>query len=99
WAPPPGWPSTPPGPHPQGCHQVADMLPTGVAIRNHRDEAIFANHRFRNLMTKRDLRSFDCWPQSVHPDEYDRLATAYHDASRAQQPLCIQYRTRDDDCP
>ncbi|KAH2851108.1 hypothetical protein KXV85_004845 [Aspergillus fumigatus] len=79
--------------------QVADMLPTGVAIRNHRDEAIFANHRFRNLMTKRDLRSFDCWPQSVHPDEYDRLATAYHDASRAQQPLCIQYRTRDDDCP
>ncbi|KAH2886713.1 hypothetical protein KXW22_007586, partial [Aspergillus fumigatus] len=82
-----------------GNPQVADMLPTGVAIRNHRDEAIFANHRFRNLMTKRDLRSFDCWPQSVHPDEYDRLATAYHDASRAQQPLCIQYRTRDDDCP
>ncbi|PKX97274.1 putative sensor histidine kinase/response regulator [Aspergillus novofumigatus IBT 16806] len=85
--------------HSISAQQLADMLPTGVAILNHRDEALFTNRRFRDLMTKLDPRSFDCWSQSIHPDDFDRLAEAYHDASRAQQPLRIQYRTRDHDCP
>ncbi|GAQ09493.1 hypothetical protein ALT_6814 [Aspergillus lentulus] len=85
--------------HSISAQQLADMLPTGVAILNHRDEAIFTNRRFRELMTTLDPRSFDCWSQSIHPDDFDRLAEAYHDASRAQQPLRIQYRTRDEDCP
>ncbi|RHZ55480.1 hypothetical protein CDV55_104293 [Aspergillus turcosus] len=81
------------------AQELADMLPTGVVILNHRDEAIFTNRRFRDLMTTSNPRSFDCWSQSIHPDDHDRVATAYHDASRAQQPLRIEYRTRDDDCP
>ncbi|RHZ63626.1 putative sensor histidine kinase/response regulator [Aspergillus thermomutatus] len=85
--------------HSVSAQELADMLPTGVAMLNHRDEAIFTNRRFRALMTSCNPRSFDCWSQSIHPDDYDRLATAYHDASRAQQPLRIEYRTRDDDCP
>ncbi|GIK00094.1 hypothetical protein Aspvir_004109 [Aspergillus viridinutans] len=85
--------------HSISAQQLADMLPTGVAILNHRDEAIFTNRRFRDLMTKCDPRSFACWSQSIHPDDFARLAEAYHDASRAQRPLRIEYRTRDDDCP
>ncbi|KAF7166274.1 hypothetical protein CNMCM5623_000031 [Aspergillus felis] len=85
--------------HSISAQQLADMLPTGVAILNHRDEAIFTNRRFRDLMTKCDPRCFDCWSQSIHPDDFDRLAEAYHDAARAQKPLRIEYRTRDDDCP
>jgi signal transduction histidine kinase/CheY-like chemotaxis protein len=81
------------------AQELADMLPTGVAILNHRDQAIFTNRRFRDLMTSDNPRSFDRWSQSIHPGDYDRVATAYHDASRAQHPLRIEYRTRDDDCP
>jgi signal transduction histidine kinase/ActR/RegA family two-component response regulator len=85
--------------HSISAQQLTDMLPIGVAILNHRDEAIFTNRRFCDLMTKFDPRSFDCWSQSIHPDDHDRVAEAYHEASRAQQPLRIPYRTRDHDCP
>jgi signal transduction histidine kinase/CheY-like chemotaxis protein len=74
--------------------ELADMLPTGVAILNQNDESIMVNRRFRELMTCCTPRSFECWSQSIHPEDYDRVATAYLETSRSKHALRIEFRTR-----
>lgn len=74
--------------------ELADMLPTGIAILNQNDESIMVNRRFRELMTCCTARSFECWSQSIHPEDYDRVATAYLEASRSKHALRIEFRTR-----
>lgn len=59
------------------AQELADMLPTGVAMPNQNDESVMVNRRFRELMTCSSARSFECWSQSIHPDDFDRIATAY----------------------
>ncbi|KAJ5935958.1 hypothetical protein N7454_005256 [Penicillium verhagenii] len=76
------------------AQELADMLPTGVAILNQNDESIMVNRRFRELMTCSGARSFECWSQSIHPEDYDRVATAYFETSRSKHALRIEFRTR-----
>jgi hypothetical protein len=76
------------------AQELADMLPTGVAILNQNDESIMVNRRFRELMTCSSARSFECWSQSIHPDDFDRIATAYFEASRSKHAIRIEFRTR-----
>ncbi|KAJ5283440.1 hypothetical protein N7505_001420 [Penicillium chrysogenum] len=73
---------------------LADMLPTGVAILNQNDESVMVNRRFRELMTCSSARSFKCWSQSIHPDDFDRIATAYFETTRSKHALRIEFRTR-----
>ncbi|EAW12885.1 putative sensor histidine kinase/response regulator [Aspergillus clavatus NRRL 1] len=85
------------------AQQLADLLPTAIAILNHADEPIFTNRRFRSLLTSprnnKPLppRSFDAWSPAVHPDDYPGLATAYQAAAGHNRPLRIEYRTRDEE--
>ncbi|KAJ6034438.1 hypothetical protein N7460_008613 [Penicillium canescens] len=76
------------------AQELADMLPTGVAILNQNDESIMVNRRFRELMTCSRAKSFECWSQSIHPDDFDRIATAYFETSRSKRALRIEFRTR-----
>ncbi|KAF4764961.1 hypothetical protein HAV15_003274 [Penicillium sp. str.  len=76
------------------AQELADMLPTGVAILNQNDESIMVNRRFRELMTCSSASSFECWSQSIHPDDFDRIATAYFETSRSKHALRIEFRTR-----
>lgn len=77
-----------------GAQDLADMLPTGVAVLNHEDESVFVNRRFHELMTCQSAKSFKCWSQSIHPEDYDRVADAYFEASKAKHALRIEYRVR-----
>ncbi|KGO69327.1 hypothetical protein PITC_095090 [Penicillium italicum] len=70
------------------------MLLTGVAFLNQNDESIMVNRRFRELMTCCSARSFDCWSKPIHPEDYDRVATAYLETSRSKHDLRIEFRTR-----
>lgn len=84
-------------PVPDGCfsaQDLADMLPTGVAILNQNDESIMVNRRFRELMTCCSVRSFECWSQSIHPEDYDRVVTAYLETLHSKHALRIEFRTR-----
>jgi signal transduction histidine kinase/ActR/RegA family two-component response regulator len=76
------------------AQELADMLPTGVAFLNQNDESVLVNRRFRELMTCCRAKSFDCWSKSIHPDDYDRVATAYLETSRSKHALRIEFRTR-----
>ncbi|PYH67209.1 histidine kinase G2 [Aspergillus vadensis CBS 113365] len=76
------------------AQQLADMLPTGIAILNYRDESTFVNRRFRDLMTRHTAKSFECWSQSIHPDDYERVATSYHDAARDKSARRVEFRIR-----
>jgi PAS domain-containing protein len=77
-----------------GAQDLADMLPTGVAVLNHEDESISVNRRFHELMTCQSAKSFKCWSQSIHPEDYDRVTNAYFEALKAKHGLRMEYRVR-----
>jgi PAS domain-containing protein len=75
--------------------RFAAMLPTGLAILNHKAEAVFVNKQFYDLTTHREEdKSFRSWPQTIHPDDYDRVMKAYQDAFNSGQQLTCEFRTQ-----
>ncbi|PYI09299.1 histidine kinase G2 [Aspergillus sclerotiicarbonarius CBS 121057] len=80
------------------AQQLADMMPTGLAIVNHQDQSVFANKRFLELTTCSSEQAFDCWRQTIHPEDLDRVTAAYREASQAKHALRIEYRTRLQPC-
>lgn len=69
------------------------MIPTGIAILDHQAHAVFVNHLFYTLTTHEgDDKTFLGWPQSIHPDDYDRVMDAYREAFRDQTPLRTEFR-------
>ena len=79
------------------AQQLADMLPNGVAILNDRYELISVNRRFRELIPCYTSNFSECWLNSVHKDDYDRVATRYRETTNSKQSLRIEYHTRDPD--
>ncbi|CAG8904576.1 unnamed protein product [Penicillium egyptiacum] len=79
------------------AQQLADILPNGVAILNHRYELVSVNRRFRELIPCPSLNFSECWLRSVHPDDYDRVATGYREVATSKQPLRFEYHARDPD--
>ena len=74
-------------------HRFAELLPSGLAILDPSARAIFVNQQFYDLTTHQgDEREFKCWPQSIHPDDYDRVMAAYQDAFRSQKQLRTEFR-------
>lgn len=74
-------------------HRFAEMLPTGFAILDHRAQAIFVNQHFYQLTTHRGAdQEFKSWPQSIHPDDYDRVMGVYHDAFLSQTQVRTEFR-------
>ncbi|GKZ37270.1 hypothetical protein AbraIFM66950_008727 [Aspergillus brasiliensis] len=87
------------GAHPDvSAQQLADMMPIGLAVLDHQDGSVFVNERFLELTTCTSDRAFECWCQSIHPEDFDRVATAYREASLNQHALRIEYRTRLQPC-
>lgn len=80
------------------AQQLADLLPSGIAILNCRDESIFVNRRFGELTIASARTTFDRWSPSIHEDDYDRVAKGYLDALRSQCSLREEYRIRNHRC-
>jgi PAS domain-containing protein len=75
--------------------RIAAMLPTGIAILNHKAEAVFVNEQFYELTTHVDTdKSFRSWPNTIHPEHYDRVMKAYQDAFDMQQPLRTEFKAQ-----
>jgi signal transduction histidine kinase len=73
--------------------RFVEMLPSGLAILDQRAQAIFVNQHFYDLTTHRgEDKSFMAWPQSIHPDDYERVLDAYRHAFESQQQLRIEFR-------
>ncbi|KAJ6101124.1 hypothetical protein N7499_000754 [Penicillium canescens] len=79
------------------AQQLADILPNGVAILNHRYELISVNRRFRRLIPCTSANFSECWLRSVHEDDYERVVTEYEEAAEPKQALRIEYHTPDPD--
>lgn len=74
-------------------HRFAEMLPTGVAILDHNAQAVFVNQQFYRLTTHwADDKSFRSWPQSIHPNDYERVTGAYREAFDSQKQLRTEFR-------
>lgn len=74
-------------------HRFAEMLPTGLAILDHKAQAVFVNSHFYQLTTHRgEDQESKSWPQSIHPDDYDRVMEVYHDAFFSQKQLRTEFR-------
>lgn len=84
--------STPLDEHPF-FHRFAEMIPTGLAILDHNARAIFVNQHFYQLTTHwGEDQSFKSWPQSIHPDDYERVMGAYQQAFKGQTELRAEFR-------
>ena len=74
-------------------HRFAEMLPTGLAILDHQAQAIFVNQHFYQLTTHPENdKAFRAWPHTIHPDDYDRVMTAYQEAFKEQKQLRTEFR-------
>lgn len=90
------WLSYPRGPS-ASAQQLANILPVGLVITNHRDELVFINQRFQDRHTQCNGKHFDHLSHSIHPDDYERVEKAYHEAFKSKRELRIQYRVRGED--
>jgi PAS domain-containing protein len=73
----------------------AEMLPSGLAILDHKAQAVFVNQHFYELTTHtREDKSFSSWPQSIHADDYDRVMGAYQEAFSSQKQLRTEFRAQ-----
>jgi PAS domain-containing protein len=78
--------------------KVAEMLPTGLAILNHKADPLFVNHQFHNLTAHRGPdQSFRMWPETIHPDDYERVMDEYHKAFDSQTDLETEFRAFGED--
>ncbi|KAK5675172.1 hypothetical protein LTS10_012246 [Elasticomyces elasticus] len=81
-------------------HRFAEMLPSGLAILDHKAQCVFVNQHFYQLTThKGDEQNFMSWPQSIHPDDYDRVLNAYQEAFESQEQLRVEFRSTGDQNP
>lgn len=91
--------STPLDEHPF-FHRFAEMIPTGLAILDHHARAVFVNQHFYQLTTHwGEDQSFKSWPQSIHPDDYERVMSAYQKAFHGQVELRAEFRALGSDHP
>ncbi|KAI5236347.1 hypothetical protein E4T43_08679 [Aureobasidium subglaciale] len=73
--------------------KFAEMLPTGLAILDHKADPLFVNHQFHDLTAHRGPdQSFRMWPETIHPDDYERVMEEYHSAFDSQTDLETEFR-------
>ncbi len=72
--------------------RFAELLPNGLAILDKELEAIFVNDGFFRLTTNKMANEFRAWPESIHPNDYDRVMAAYRRAFSLREDLRIEFR-------
>jgi PAS domain S-box-containing protein len=72
--------------------RFAELLPNGLAILDSEAEAIFVNDGFFKLTTNKVQNEFRAWPESIHPDDYERVMSAYREAFSSRQELRVEFR-------
>ncbi|KAF9695283.1 hypothetical protein EKO04_006969 [Ascochyta lentis] len=72
--------------------RFAELLPNGLAILDKELEAIFVNDGFFRLTTNKMANEFRAWPESIHPNDYDRVMAAYRKAFSSREDLRIEFR-------
>ena len=72
--------------------RFAELLPNGLAILDKDLEAIFVNDGFFKLTTDKSANEFRAWPESIHPEDYDRVMSAYRKAFSSREDLRIEFR-------
>lgn len=72
--------------------RFAELLPNGLAILDKELEAIFVNDGFFKLTTNKMANEFRAWPESIHPNDYDRVMAAYRKAFSSREDLRIEFR-------
>lgn len=73
--------------------KFAEMLPTGLAILNHKADPLFVNHQFHDLTAHQGPdHSFRMWPETIHPEDHDRVMSEYQRAFESQTELEIEFR-------
>lgn len=73
--------------------RFAAMLPTGLAILDHKAEAVFVNQQFYDLTTApNQSEAFQSWPRTIHKDDYHRVMKAYNDAFKSGEQMKCEFR-------
>ncbi|KAI1829267.1 hypothetical protein DTO027I6_10018 [Penicillium roqueforti] len=79
------------------AQHLADIIPHGLAILNHKCELVSANCSFRTLIPYPNAKFPDSWLQSIHPDDFNRVNASFKENRPSKAALRIEYRARDHD--
>jgi signal transduction histidine kinase/CheY-like chemotaxis protein len=79
------------------AQQLADIIPHGLAILNQKYEVVSENINFQTLIPRSQAKFIDCWMQSIHPDDVNRVNACFNEASSSKVGLRVEYRTRNQD--
>ncbi|KAI9370020.1 hypothetical protein BJX61DRAFT_113549 [Aspergillus egyptiacus] len=77
------------------AQQLADILPTGIAIFDSNGRFLFDNRRFRELVPCGAGSFLQRWSHSILPSDYDAAVHKYHQAIDSTGELRLEYRTND----
>jgi signal transduction histidine kinase len=72
--------------------KFAELLPNGLAILDSEAEAIFVNDGFFKLTSNKTSNEFRAWPESIHPEDYERVMSAYREAFSKRVELRCEFR-------
>src|SRR5262249_611012 len=72
--------------------KFAELLPNGLAILDKEAEAVFVNDSFFALTTNKSQNEFRAWPESIHPEDYERVMSAYRKAFSDRTDLRVEFR-------
>jgi signal transduction histidine kinase/CheY-like chemotaxis protein len=79
------------------AQQLADVIPHGLAILNHNYELVSGNLNFQTLIPCSDANFLDCWLQSIHSDDVNRVNGCFNRAESSKAALRVEYRARSQD--
>jgi PAS domain S-box-containing protein len=72
--------------------RFAELLPNGLAILDSEAEAIFVNDGFFKLTTNKVQNEFRAWPESIHPEDYERVMQSYRNAFKSRKELRVEFK-------
>jgi PAS domain S-box-containing protein len=70
----------------------AEIVPNGLAILDMNAEAVFVNDNFFKLTTNKSAKGFRAWPESIHPNDFDRVISMYRNAFKSRDELRVEFR-------
>ena len=79
--------------------KFAQMQPTGLALLDKEATALFVNDNFFKLTSNKTHKSFRAWPESIHPEDYERVMKEYREAFSSKEGMRTEFRCEIGDKP
>ncbi|KAL3459538.1 hypothetical protein BJX64DRAFT_291205 [Aspergillus heterothallicus] len=78
------------------AQDLADILPVGIVIVDHKDTPAFMNQRFQAFTGTKRATGWDCLSHTIHSNYHGPIENVYHTALNTRTALRAEYQTKDE---